>query len=331
LACGARHSYFGHDEWEEFAPGLKNLEQATEIRRRVLKAYEEAERCDSQDERKRYLTFVVVGGGPTGVELAGAIGEMSRFTLAKDFRNIDSKLARVILVEAGPRILPAFSQWSAARATRDLEHLGVQVWTNSTVTKVDADGVEIGAERIRAATVLWAAGVTASPLGQSMGLSVDRQGRVLVEKDLSVSGHPNVFVAGDQACFTHQTGKPLPGTAPVAMQQGRYLARTIRGDLAGKPREPFHFVDKGQMATIGRSRAVVEIGRLKMAGFPAWLLWLVVHIYYLTGFKNRLLVVLQWAWSYLSFRRGARLIVNKEWRFHQPASESISPADSSLR
>lgn len=325
MACGARHSYFGHDEWEPFAPGLKNLEQATEIRRRVLMAYEEAERSTSAEDRKRYLTFVVVGGGPTGVELAGAIGEMSRFTLAKDFRNIDATVARVILLEAGPRILPMFSEQQAARATRDLEHLGVQVWINSGVTKIDADGVEIGGERIRAATVLWAAGVKASAIGKAAGLETDRQGRVIVEPDLSVKGYPHVFVAGDQACFTHQTGKPLPGTAPVAMQQGRYLARTIRNELAGKPRQPFHFVDKGQMATIGRSRAIVEVGRLKLAGFTAWLLWLVVHIYYLTGFKNRLLVVLQWAWSYISFRRGARLIVNKDWRFYpdekQPEGE----------
>ena len=317
-ACGARHSYFGHDEWEEFAPGLKNLEQATEIRRRVLLAYEQAERSHVPEDRKRLLTFVVVGGGPTGVELAGAIGEMSRFTLARDFHNIDAKLARVIMLEAGPRILPMFSEQLAARATRDLEHLGVQVWTGSAVTKIDADGVEIGEERIRAATVLWAAGVKASPLGQAMGLEVDRQGRVVVEPDMSIPGQPNVFVAGDQSCFTHQTGKPLPGTAPVAMQQGQYLAKAIRLDLAGKPRVPFRFTDKGQMATIGRSRAIVEMGRLKFTGFFAWLTWLVVHIYFLTGFKNRLLVVLQWAWSYLSFHRGARLIVTKDWRFNRP-------------
>jgi NADH dehydrogenase len=318
LACGARHSYFGHDEWEEFAPGLKTVEQATEIRRRVLLAYETAERSPSETDRKRLLTFVIVGGGPTGVELAGAIGEMSRFTLAKDFRNIDARQSRVILLEAGPRILAMFSERQAARAARDLEHLGVQVWTSSAVTKIDAEGVEIGSERIGATTVLWAAGVTASPLGRTAGLDVDRQGRVIVEPDLSVNGHANVFVAGDLACFSHQTGKPLPGTAPVAMQQGRYLAQAIRRELAGKPRQPFHFLDKGQMATIGRSRAIVEIGRVRMAGFAAWVLWLVVHIYYLTGFKNRLLVVLQWAWSYLSFRRGARLIVNKEWRFYRP-------------
>lgn len=315
LACGARHSYFGHDEWEEFAPGLKTLEQATEIRRRVLSAYEQAECSRSMEDRKRLLTFVVVGGGPTGVELAGAIGEMSRFTLAKDFRNIDATLARVILLESGPRILSMFSEQQATRATRDLEHLGVQIWTGSAVTKIDATGVEVGSERIQSATVLWAAGVKASPLGQAAGMSVDRQGRVIVEPDLSVPGHPNVFVVGDQSCFTHQTGKPLPGTAPVAMQQGRYLARLIRLELQGKPRQPFQFTDKGQMATIGRSRAIVEMGRFKLAGFPAWVMWLVVHIYFLTGFKNRLLVVLQWAWSYLSFRRGARLIVPKEWRF----------------
>jgi len=326
LACGARHSYFGHDDWEEFAPGLKTLEQATEIRRRVLSAYEEAERTKSPDDRKRLLTFVVVGGGPTGVELAGAIGEMSRFTLAKDFRNIDPTLARVILVEAGARILPMFSEQQAARATRDLEHLGVQVWTNSPVTNIDAEGVECGNESIRTATVLWAAGVRASPIGAAACPDVDRQGRVIVEPDLSIKGHKNVFVAGDQACFTHQTGKPLPGTAPVAMQQGRYLARTIQRELAGKPRQPFHFIDKGQMATIGRSRAIVEIGRLKMAGFPAWLLWLVIHIYYLTGFQNRLLVVMQWAWSYFSFRRGARLIVSKEWRLRERAA--IPPTGS---
>ncbi len=325
LACGAKHSYFGHDEWEEYAPGLKSLEQATEIRRRVLSAYEAAERTTSAEDRKRYLTFVIVGGGPTGVELAGAIGEMSRFTLAKDFRNIDPTQARVILLEAGPRMLPMFSEQSAAKVARDLEQLGVQVWTSSAVTKIDADGVEIGAERIRAATVLWAAGVQASPLGKATALEVDRQGRVVVEPDLSVKGHLNVFVLGDQACFTHQTGKPLPGTAPVAMQQGHYVARLIREELANKARQPFKFVDKGQMATIGRSRAIVEIGRLKMAGFVAWLMWLVVHIYYLTGFKNRLLVVLQWAWSYLTFHRGARLIVNKEWRLQTPPPSSDPP------
>jgi NADH dehydrogenase len=319
LACGAWHSYFGHDAWEENAPGLKTVEQATEIRRRVLLAFEEAERIANPEERRRQLTFVIVGGGPTGVELAGAIAEMARFTLARDFRAIDAKLARIVLVEAGPRILPMFSPEQSARAARDLERLGVEVRSSSAVTQVDPGGVEIGSERIRAATVLWAAGVEASSLGRRAGLAVDRQGRVLVEPDLSLPGHPNVFVAGDMAHFAHQTGKPLPGTAPVALQQGRYLARTILeevglGEPRGLPRRPFRFRDKGQMATIGRSRAVVEIGRFRLAGWWAWVLWLIVHIYYLTGFRNRVFVVLQWAWSYITFKRGARLIVDKEWR-----------------
>ena len=314
LACGATHSYFGHDDWEEFAPGLKTLEQATEIRRRVLTAFENAERASDPDERRKQLTFVIVGGGPTGVELAGAIGEMSRFTLARDFRSIDAKSARVLLVEAGPRILPSFSESQASQAVRDLQGLGVEVRTSGSVTAIDADGVQVGGERIRAGTVIWAAGVKASALARAAGLECDAQGRTIVEPDLSVPGAPYVFVSGDQARFTHQTGKPLPGTAPVAMQQGRYLARTILRDLKGEPREPFHFVDKGQMATIGRSKAILEIGSLKLHGFTAWIAWLAVHIYYLTGFHHRLLVVLQWAWSYLTFGRGARLIVGKEWR-----------------
>ena len=322
--CGARHSYFKHEEWEEFAPGLKTLEQATEIRRRVLTAYEAAERSDSAADRKRFLTFVIVGGGPTGVELAGAIGEMSRFTLAKDFRNIDAAAARVILIETGPRILSMFSESLASHAARDLEQLGVQVWTNSMVTKIDAEGVEVGSERILSATVLWAAGVQASPLGKDAGLEVDRQGRVVVEADLSIKGHPNAFFAGDQACCM-QADKPLPGVAPVATQQGQYLAKLIRREVKllalgqsshDQPRTPFKYVDKGSMATIGRSRAIVEVGNIKVTGFMAWMMWLLVHIYFLTGFRNRTLVVLQWGWSYLSFHRGARLIVNKQWRQH---------------
>ena len=264
LACGARHAYFGHDEWEEYAPGLKNVEQATEIRRRVLSAYEEAERSSSMAERERLLTFIIVGGGPTGVELAGAIGEMSRFTLAKDFRNIDATQARVILVEAGPRILAAFSEPSGARVIRDLERLGVQVRTGQAVTKIDADGVEISHERIRSATVLWAAGVQASSLGQAAGLEVDRQGRVLVEPDLSVKGHPNVFVAGDQSRFTHQTGNPLPGTAPVAMQQGRYLARTIRREVLASP------ACRSTLPTRGRWPRSAAAGRLWKSARCGW-------------------------------------------------------------
>jgi NADH:quinone reductase (non-electrogenic) len=309
LCSGATQSYFGHDDWKKYAPSLKTLEDATAIRAKVLLAFEEAERIANSDERKKFLTFVVVGGGPTGVELAGAIGEMSRFTLARDFKSIDASSARVVLIEAGPRILSSFSEDLASRAVRDLENLGVQVRTSSMVTAIDADGVEIGKERLRAGTVLWAAGVTASPVGKTLGAQVDRQGRVVVEPDLSVKGYPNIFVAGDLALFTHQTGSGLPGTAPVAMQQGRYVGETILAEQKGEARRPFHFVDKGQMATIGRSRAITEIGRLKFSGFPAWLVWLAVHIYYLTGFRNRMFVVLQWAWSYLTFGRGARLIV----------------------
>jgi NADH:ubiquinone reductase (H+-translocating) len=314
LACGAQHAYFGHDEWEDFAPGLKNLEQATEIRRRILWAFEEAERSTNLELRKYFLTFIIVGGGPTGVELAGAIGEMSRFTLARDFRNIDSKLSRVILIESGPRILGSFSPELSSRATRDLESLGVQVWTHSTVTRVDRDGVQVGPEHVRAATVLWAAGVKASSLNRSLGTALDRQGRTAVGRDLALEGHRNVFVIGDQCRCEERAGEPLPGLAPVAMQQGRFVARQIRADLAGRPRSEFHYIDKGQMATIGRSKAVAEVGKLRLGGFAAWVAWLVVHIYYLTGFKNRFFVVVQWALSYLTFRRGARLIVNKDWK-----------------
>ena len=321
LACGSLHSYFGHDQWEPFAPGLKTIEQATEIRRRILQSFEEAERTHDLQQRRVLLTFVVVGGGPTGVELAGAIGEMSRFTLSRDFKRIDSKLARVILVESGERVLSAFPRKLSARATRDLESLGVQVWTHSTVTGVDAGGVQIGNERIEAATVLWAAGVRAVGLSHALEVPLDRNGRVIVQPDLSLEGHPEVFVIGDQCRFDHQNGQPLPGLAQVAMQQGRFAARTIRHDLEGRPRSKFHYVDKGQLATIGRSRAVAEIWKLQFGGFSAWMIWLFVHIYYLTGFKNRLFVVFQWAISYLTYRRGARLIVGPGWQIthgHKP-------------
>lgn len=326
LACGAKHSYFGKPEWEEHAPGLKTVEQATEIRRRVLTAFEQAERATSPTEQRKLLTFVVVGGGPTGVELAGAIGEMSRYTLAKDFRNIDATVARVILIEGGPRILPMFSPKLSSRATRDLEKLGVQVWTSSLVSSVDERGVDVVDEHIDAATVLWAAGVEASGLGRRAGLNTDSAGRVIVLPDLSVEGHPNVFVAGDQAhCRVPQTEKPLPGVAPVAMQQGRFLAANILRELDGQSRQDFEYTDKGQMATIGRSRAITEFGRLRVGGFFAWVLWLVVHIYYLTGFRNRLFVVLSWAWSYLTFRRGARLIVGKKWRMYSDSEPKEEP------
>jgi NADH dehydrogenase len=316
LACGAGHAYFGRDEWEEHAPGLKTLAQATEIRRRVLSAYERAEVESDAARQRALLTFVVVGGGPTGVELAGALGEMSRFTLARDFRNIDPALARVILIEAGPRILPSFPEALARRAMRDLEALGVQVWTASPVTRIDASGVEVGRERIETATTLWAAGVEASPLGKALGLATDRIGRILVGPDLALREHPEVFVLGDQAHALGANGAPLPGLAPVAMQEGRFAARAIRDELRGKPRGSFAYRDRGQMATIGRSRAIADTGRLQFGGFAAWLAWLIVHIYFLVGFKNRLFVVIQWAWAYLSYGRGARLIVNPDWRQH---------------
>ncbi len=321
IACGSWHHYFGHEEWEPFAPGLKTVEQATEIRRRVLDAFEEAEKEEDAARQRALLTFAVVGGGPTGVELAGAIGEMSRFTLARDFRRIDPKLARIVLIEAGPRILPGFAPELASRAVRDLESLGVQVWTSSPVSKVDADGVEIGDERLRCATVLWAAGVRPAPLteaiGRQPGVELHGSGRVVVAPDLSLPAWPGVFVAGDQAYLEDERGRPLPGLAPVALQQGRYLGELLRRELSGRPRPgPFRYRDKGQLATIGRRRAIAQMRRLRLAGPLAWVIWLVVHIYYLVGFKNRLLVVIQWAWSYWRFRRGARLIVDKTWRFY---------------
>jgi NADH dehydrogenase len=268
LAAGAQHSYFGHEDWERNAPGLKTLEQATEIRRRVLRAFEAAEAERDAARRRALLTFVVVGGGPTGVELAGALGEMSRFTLSRDFRSIDPKLTRIILIEAGPRILPSFSTATSSRATRDLEALGVQVWTESFVTDVDDKGVQVGSERIEARTVLWAAGVRASPLGAALQVRTDPQGRVFVEPDLTIPGHPEVFVAGDLA-HLEQAGKLLPGVATVALQQGRYIARTLRDEMAGSPRSAFSYWDKGQMATIGRRRAVLESGPIRLTGWIA--------------------------------------------------------------
>lgn len=314
LAAGAQHSYFGHDEWEVNAPGLKTIEQATEIRRRVLSAFERAESEKDPDEQRALLTFVVVGGGPTGVELAGAIGEMSRYTLASDYRNIDPARTRIILVEAGERILPSFATDLTARATKDLEKLGVEVWTKRRVLDITDTGVTVDAEFIPTRTALWAAGVQASDIGKQLGVELDRQGRVPVRPELTVEGHEEVFVAGDQAHTTGPDGKPLPGVATVAIQQGSYIAKALLARIAAKPVEPFSYWDKGQMATIGRSRAILQSGALKMTGFLAWLAWLVVHIYYLSSFRNRVIVLFQWAWSYVTFARGARLVVEKNWR-----------------
>lgn len=323
LACGADHSYFGNEDWRSFAPGLKTIEEATDIRQRILSAYEQAETESDSARRRQLLTFVVVGGGPTGVEMAGAIGEMSRFTLARDFRSIDAKSTRIFLIEAGPRILSAFPKELSDRAARDLESLGVQIWTSSPVRRIDAGGVEVDEERIAASTVIWAAGVKASGLGTQLGLSADQQGRVMVNDDLSIEGHPEVFVAGDQA-HAEWEGEALPGVAPVAQQQGRYLGRLIRGELQGRPRVPFKYRDKGIMATIGRNRAVVASGKWKFSGWLAWLAWLVVHIFFLTGFRNRIFVFLNWVWCWLTYRRGARLIVGSATRFNASSQQTSS-------
>lgn len=314
LACGAKHSYFGKPEWEDRAPGLKTLEQATEIRRRVLLSFEKAENETDHEKQKTLLTFVVVGGGPTGVELAGAIAEISRNTLEKDFRNINPANTRVILIEAGSRILAAFDPSLSKKAARDLEAMGVQIWRDSRVTDITADGVSLGAEFIKASTVLWAAGVQASSLGRRIGTETDKMGRVHVDAKLHPPGLENIFVLGDMAWTDGSDGKPLPGLAPVAMQQGRYAGKQIKNILSGAPVVDFKYFDKGQMATIGRRRAVLQYHQLKLAGFMAWAAWLFVHIYYLANFKNKIFVFFQWSWNYLTFRKGARLILHKEWK-----------------
>ena len=315
MACGATHTYFGRDEWEPSAPSLKTLEQATEIRRRMYLSFEQAEKEADVEKRKKYLTFVIVGGGPTGVELAGAIGEITRFTLTKDFHQINPRHTRIILVEAGPRILPSFSKELSSKAMRDLEELGVQIWTDSKVTKISDDGIQIGTEFIAANTVIWAAGVGANTLNKKISSDIDRAGRVVVEPDLSLKENPRVFVIGDQAHLKYGVDQtPLPGLAPVAMQEGRFVARLILDEIKGKARRRFHYVDKGQMATIGKSKAVAMFRGFEFKGFTAWVGWLLVHIYYLIGFKNRLFVLFQWSWTYWTFRRGARLIVNKDWQ-----------------
>jgi NADH dehydrogenase len=307
VATGATHAYFGHDEWAEFAPGLKSLRDALRIRQHVLMAFEAAEREPDELRRRAWMTFMVVGGGPTGVELAGTLAEVSRQTLAKDFRHIDTASARVILVEGAARLLGAYPEDLSARARQQLERLGVTVWTGLQVTAIDADGVCIGPERIHARTVLWAAGVAASPLARTLGVPLDRAGRVPVGPDLALPGRDDVFIVGDLARF-EDDGALVPGVAPAAMQQGRHAARNILAALEGRPRQPFHYVDKGMLATIGRGAGIAKIGRVKASGVVAWLLWLFVHIFFLIGFRNRLVVMIQWAWSYFTFDRGARLI-----------------------
>ncbi|HEX4620730.1 MAG TPA: NAD(P)/FAD-dependent oxidoreductase, partial [Myxococcaceae bacterium] len=313
LACGALHSYFGKPEWEQFAPGLKTLEQATEIRRRILGAFEAAENEANPEVARALLTFAVVGAGPTGVELAGAIADISRTVLVRDFRKINPASARVLLLEAGPRILPAFSERLARHATADLTKLGVEVRTSSPVDQLDREGLRTGGERIAARTLFWAAGVQAEHVGRALGVALDKAGRVLVEPDLSIPGHPDAFVIGDLAHLEVE-GKLVPGLAPAAKQEGSAVARNILASIAGQPRKSFRYVDKGTMATIGKHRAVGQVGRFEFTGYFAWLTWLFIHILYLVGFKNRVAVFLEWTWSYVFSRRGARLITRTEWK-----------------
>jgi NADH dehydrogenase len=313
LATGAVDQYFGHEEWASIAPGLKTIDDATEIRRRFLLAFEAAEQERDPEERRALLTFVLVGGGPTGVEMAGAFAEIARHTLREDFRRVNPASARVLLVEGGPRLLSAYDESLSRKALEALEKLGVEVKLNTRVTDIRLREVRMGEERVAAYNVVWSAGVAASPLGKALGGPVDRMGRVVVEPDLSVPGHPEVFVVGDLAAFTHQRkdGQPLPGVAQVAMQGGTAAARNVLRTLRGERRAPFHYRDKGSMATIGRAKAIAEIGKLKLSGFVAWLAWLFIHLFFLIGFQNRITVMLEWAWSYLSWQRGARLITGE--------------------
>ncbi|HZW81530.1 MAG TPA: NAD(P)/FAD-dependent oxidoreductase [Candidatus Deferrimicrobiaceae bacterium] len=316
VAAGASHAYFGHDEWRTLAPGLKTIEDALEIRRRVLLAFELAERQAAAGEAVEPLNFVVVGAGPTGVELAGTLAEICRHSLAHDFRLIDPQRTRIHLLEGGPNVLPSYPEDLSRSALEQLQRLGVEVQTSAMVTQIEPGAIYIGETRMDAAVILWAAGVAASSLGAKLGVPVDRAGRVLVQPDLSVPGHPEVFVIGDLASLKDETGKLLPGVAPVAIMEGRYVAKLIRREVEARatengqlaPRKPFHYFDKGSLATIGRAAAVAEFGKIHISGHIAWLAWLLVHILFLIGFQNRVLVLTQWAWSYFTYERGARLI-----------------------
>jgi NADH dehydrogenase len=324
LAPGSQSSYFGHDEWANAAPGLKDLDDAVEIRRRVLLAFEAAERETDEAARRRHLTFVVIGGGPTGVELAGAIAELATFVLARDFRSIRPDATRVVLVEGGERVLASFDPELSERALRSLRSMGVEVRAKVRVTNVDGKGVDCGGERIEASTVLWAAGVRASSLGATLGVPVDKQGRIVVEQDCSLPGHPEVFCIGDAALFLPVgEAQALPGVSPVAMQQGRFVAKKIARAVDGRATaDAFHYLDKGVMATIGRSRAVARIGGIRLSGFVAWIVWLLLHIIYLMDFRNRILVLIDWAWSYFTYQRGSRLITGH--RLHAGAPEELA-------
>ena len=321
LACGAKHAYFGNEQWESIAPGLKNIEQAIEIRRRILMAFELAEKETDPNIRAKDLTFVIVGGGPTGVELAGAIAEMAKHTLAKDFRNADLTKTRVVLVESGARVLATFPENLSLAAQKSLQALGVEVVTNTRASDLSKEGLKVGDKYIAAKTIIWAAGTLPSSLTKEIPSDKDKLGRVIVSADLSLPQFKNVFVIGDQASCKSEKGENLPGIAPVAMQQGKFLQEVIECDQSGKSRPTFKYFDKGIMATIGRSRAVVSTQGLNFSGLLAWLAWVFIHLVYLMKFKNRLFVLLQWAWSYFTFGRGSRLITHKTWRFY--AGEKI--------
>jgi len=330
VAAGSRTSYFGHEEWQGVAPGLKDIEDAIEIRRRVLLAFEAAERETDPAAQRRHLTFVVIGGGPTGVELAGAIAELAGYVLSRDFRSIRPEATRVVLIEGSQRVLGTFAAELSESAKKSLAEMGVEVLTGARVTRIDASGVVFGDTRIEAATVLWAAGVTASPLNESLGAPLDRAGRVRVDASCTLPGHPEVFCIGDAAVFVPEgSDQPLPGVSPVAIQQGRFAARQIQRALKRQPIQTFEYFDKGSMATIGRSRAVVELGKLRLSGFAAWLFWLLVHIYYLIDFRSRILVLVNWAWAYFRYSRGARLITGRDIDAPAPeASRGIARAEA---
>lgn len=312
VASGASHAYFGHEEWEPFAPGLKTIEDALEIRRRVLLAFELAERRAVDGQAMAPLQFVVVGAGPTGVELAGTLAEIARHAMTHEFRNIKPEQSEILLVEGGPRVLPAYSEYLSLKAEDQLRRLGVKVRTSLLVTGVEPGAVWAGQEKIPASVILWAAGVAASPLGRKLGVPVDRAGRVQVQPDLSVPGHPEVLVLGDLAALADEHGKMLPGVAPVAIQQGRWAADAIARDLKHQPRGAFHYRDKGSLATIGRAAAVAQFGKFSLSGYFAWLAWLFVHIFFLIGFRNRIIVMINWAWAYITYERGARLITGRD-------------------
>jgi NADH dehydrogenase len=330
VATGAEHAYFGND-WESFAPGLKTIDDATHIRRRILLAFERAEAETDPDERRRLLNFVVVGGGPTGVEMAGAIAELAKRALASDFRFIDPRSARIVLVEAAPRLLTPFDPALSEKARRSLEQLGVEVRLGVGVTECDSSGVSLGKDRIETRTIIWAAGVKASPAAEWLGAEHDRAGRVKVQPDLSVPGHPNIFVIGDVALVVGKDGTPLPGVAPVAKQQGNYVADLLLARAKGKTLPPFHYRDFGSLATIGRKRAVVQMRGLKLSGFLAWLLWCMAHIYFLIGFRNRLIVALHWLWNYLTFQRGTRLITGTTGSRITVVPEPVAPTSDASR